>query len=118
MGPLDDPIGQGTIFSSMADVHYSRGEYQQAIESQAKWLTIAEQAGIKNGLGIALGSLGNIYESLGDYPKALSYHRRHLAIALETNDTEMEGAALGNIGSCLHSPQERRLYFGRSCFRH
>ena len=70
---------------------------------QKQWLEIAQEAGDKAAIGLALGSLGNIYESLGDYPKAVEYHEQHLELAIEIDDLEQKGSAAGNLGGAYHS---------------
>ncbi len=70
--------GQARIFSILAMVHRSLGNFDQAFSSALKTLKIFET--MPNDLMHAwiLNSLGNIHHDLRDYERALSYHTESL----------------------------------------
>ncbi|CAF1400201.1 unnamed protein product [Adineta steineri] len=74
-------LRQASDESDMAPIYYqlgwikqNQGEYQEALSSHEKALTIRQQLLPVNhpDLGDSYNRIGNVYDSMGDYPKALS----------------------------------------------
>ncbi|MFB2917481.1 tetratricopeptide repeat protein [Aerosakkonema sp. BLCC-F2] len=78
-------------------------QYEAALNSWQKALTIYRE--IKNRLGEAqaLGNIGYAYFLLDDREKAIQYLQQNLAIARQIKHRQEEADALGNIGTVYYS---------------
>ncbi|CAF1053217.1 unnamed protein product [Adineta steineri] len=107
-------LNQTTNESDKAPIYYQlgrikqyQGEYQEALSSHEKALTIREQTLPFNHPDSAhsYNNIGNVYYSMGDYLKALSYYEKALAIrqqSLPSNHPDL-GASYNNIGLVYNS---------------
>ena len=84
--------------NSLADIYYSRGEYQKAIEFYQQSLAITREIGDRGGEGKSYGNLGNVYKSLGEYQKAIEFYQQSLAIKREIGDRGGEAYSWFNLG--------------------
>ncbi|TRU02347.1 MAG: tetratricopeptide repeat protein, partial [Microcystis aeruginosa Ma_OC_LR_19540900_S633] len=89
--------------NSLADIYYSRGEYQKAIEFHQQSLAIDREIGDRGGEGKSYGNLGNVYYSLGEYQKAIEFHQQSLAITREIGDRGGEAYSYNNLGNVYYS---------------
>ncbi|CAF1061444.1 unnamed protein product [Adineta steineri] len=90
------------IYYQLGWIKYNQGEYQEALSSYEKALTIRQQSLPSNHLDLAdsYNRIGSVHYSMGDYPKALSYYKKALAIrqqSLPFNHPDL-GASYNNIG--------------------
>ncbi|CAF0824373.1 unnamed protein product [Adineta steineri] len=89
-------LRQASDESDMAPIYYqlgwikqNQGEYQEALSSHEKALTIRQQLLPVNhpDLGDSYNRIGNVYDSMGDYPKALSYYELAVQIGQQSLPT-------------------------------
>ncbi|CAF0935482.1 unnamed protein product [Adineta steineri] len=91
------------IYYQLGWIKDNQGEYQEALLSHEKALTIRQQLLPSNhpDLGDSYNRIGNVYDIMGDYSKALSYYEKALAIrqqSLPFNHPDL-GASYNNIGN-------------------
>jgi tetratricopeptide (TPR) repeat protein len=89
--------------NSLADIYYSRGEYQKAIEFDQQSLAITREIGDRGGEGKSYNNLGTVYNSLGEYQKAIEFYQQSLAITREIGDRGGEGKSYNNLGAVYYS---------------
>jgi tetratricopeptide (TPR) repeat protein len=82
---------------------YQTSQFEAALQSWQRTLTIYREIKDRFGEGACLGNLGLVYLSLGDYAKAIEYQQKRLAIAREIKDRFGEGQSLGNLGLAYYS---------------
>jgi tetratricopeptide (TPR) repeat protein len=82
---------------------FQTSQFEAALQSWEKALTLYRQIKDRKGEGNALSGLGLAYYVLGNYAKAIDYHEQSLAIAREIKDRLGEGNALGNLGNAYGS---------------
>ena len=82
---------------------YQTSQFEAALQSWQRTLTIYREIKDRFGEGACLGNLGLVYLSLGDYAKAIEYQQKRLAIAREIKDRFGEGQSLGNLGVAYYS---------------
>ncbi|CAF1434303.1 unnamed protein product, partial [Adineta steineri] len=89
-------LRQASNESDMAPIYYqlgwikhNRGEYQEALSSHEKALTIPQQLLPVNhpDLGDSYNRIGNVHDSMRDYPKALSYYELAVQIGQQSLPT-------------------------------
>ncbi|CAF1491052.1 unnamed protein product [Adineta steineri] len=95
------------IYYQLGCIKYNQGEYQEALSSHEKALTIREKLLPSNhpDLGDSYNNIGVIHYNIGDYPKALSNYERALAIrqqSLPSSHPDL-GKSYNNIGSVHYS---------------
>ncbi|NJP09992.1 MAG: tetratricopeptide repeat protein [Leptolyngbyaceae cyanobacterium RU_5_1] len=78
---------------------YQTSQFEAALQSWQRALTLYRNLKNRWGEGSALGNLGLVYFYLGNYTRAIEYHQQSLAIARQIKDRQGEGALLGNLGS-------------------
>ncbi|MEM9274653.1 MAG: tetratricopeptide repeat protein [Cyanobacteria bacterium P01_F01_bin.143] len=74
-------------------------QYQEALESWQKALTIYQEIRDRQGEANSLMNLGSAYRNLGQYPKGVKYYRQSLAIFQEIRDRQGEADSMGNLGN-------------------
>ncbi|MBD2328732.1 CHAT domain-containing tetratricopeptide repeat protein [Alkalinema sp. FACHB-956] len=82
---------------------FQTGQFEAALQSWQKALTIYRAIKDQQGEGDALGNLGAAYNVMGNYPKAIEYHQQSLAIAQQNQSRRSEGNILGNLGNAYLS---------------
>lgn len=85
-------------------VHYSRGEYPQALEMFQKHLSLSVTANDKAMTARTLHNIGTIKRFQADYPGALDYLQQSLEIAEKLGDKRILSGVLNSIG-VLHREQ-------------
>ncbi|CAF0781237.1 unnamed protein product [Adineta steineri] len=98
-----DESDKAPLYYQLGWIKYNQGEYQEALSSHEKALTIRQELLRSNhpDLGDSYDRIGMVYDSMGDYPKALSYYEKAVAIqeqSLLSNHPGL-GASYNNIGS-------------------
>ncbi|MCL1463235.1 tetratricopeptide repeat protein [Argonema galeatum] len=78
-------------------------QFDAALESWQKALTIYQEIKDRRGEGRSLGNIGYAYFLLDDEDKAIEYLEQDLAIAREIKDRQEEADALGNLGTVYYS---------------
>ncbi|CAF0739070.1 unnamed protein product [Adineta steineri] len=94
---------KASIYYQLGCIKYNQGEYQEALSSHKKALTIRQQLLPSNhpDFGDSYNRIGSVYYSMGDYPKALSYYEKALAIrqqSLPSNHPDLS-TSYNNIGN-------------------
>jgi tetratricopeptide (TPR) repeat protein len=69
--------------NSLADIYYSRGEYQKAIKSCQQSLAIKGEMGDRVGEAKSYIGLGNLYSSLREYQKAIEFYSNSLTYEVQ-----------------------------------
>jgi tetratricopeptide (TPR) repeat protein len=99
---LGDAEMEAAVLGHQGNVHYDRGQTDQAIDLYRQALTvareIARETGDRRTEGIYLGNLGVAYYAQGQTQAAIAYHQRALAIARQAGDLRTEGSLLGHLG--------------------
>ncbi|CAF1155527.1 unnamed protein product [Adineta steineri] len=94
------------IYYQLGWIKYNRGEYQEALSSNEKALTIRQQLPPSShpDLGDSYNNIGLVYKNMGDYPKALSYYEKALDIQLQSlpSDHLNLSNSYDNIGVVYH----------------
>ncbi|CAF0972193.1 unnamed protein product [Adineta steineri] len=98
---------KASIYYQLGWVKCNQGEYQEALLSHEKALTIRQQSLPSDhpDLGDSYNRIGNVYGMMRGYPKALSYHEKALVIrqqSLPSNHLGL-GASYNNIGNVYDS---------------
>jgi CHAT domain-containing protein/Tfp pilus assembly protein PilF len=96
---LEDRAGISRTLINIGIVHYSRGDYTQALEHLQKSLAMSEALEDKPLINGALYSIGNVHYFQGDYTQALEYSRKSLALSEALKDIGGVSRALTNIGA-------------------
>ncbi|MCL1471448.1 tetratricopeptide repeat protein [Argonema antarcticum] len=78
-------------------------QFEAALESWQKALTIYREIKDRRGEGRSLGNIGYAYFLLDDREKAIEYLEQDLAIARDIKDRQEEADALGNLGTVYYS---------------
>lgn len=81
-------------------------QFEAALESWQKALSIYREIKDRLGEGRALGNIGYAYYLLDDEEKALEFLQQNLGIAREIKERQEEGDALGNVGTVYYSMGE------------
>ena len=90
------------VFSEIANLNYSKGNWQIAITYWKKNLSLINKEGKwKNYLTGAYNNIGIAYGNLKKYDSALYYLTKCIEHAKTTNDNVWIGIATGNIGDLL-----------------
>ncbi len=82
---------------------YQISQFEAALQSWERSLTIYRAIKDRWGEGSALGNLGIAYRNLGKYEKAIEFQLQSLVIAREIKDRLGEGQSLGNLGIAYYS---------------
>ena len=98
MKELGDRSGEGKAYANLGIVHYSLGDFKNAVDYQDRHLKIAKELGDRSGEGMAYCNLGVAHYSLGDSKTAIDYLERSLKIMKELGDKSGEGKTYGNLG--------------------
>ncbi|CAF1350955.1 unnamed protein product, partial [Adineta steineri] len=107
-------LHQTTNESDKAPIYYqlgwikcNQGEYQEALLSHEKALTIRQRLLPSDhpDLGDSYNKIGIVYDRMGDYPKALSYYEKALAIRQQSLPSHHPDLAqsYNNIGAVYDS---------------
>ncbi|CAF1166187.1 unnamed protein product [Adineta steineri] len=91
------------IYFQLGRIKYNQGQYQEALSSHEKALTIRQQLlpSSHPDLGASYNNIGVVYYNMGDYPKSLSSYEKALTIqqqSLSSNHPDL-GASYNNIGN-------------------
>jgi len=95
---INDQEGLAFAVVSLGVLHYSRAEYQQALELFELHLTLEPVKRDRVMTARMVSNVGSAKRLLGDYPGALDYFQRSLQLAEEVNDKKLVSNALNNIG--------------------
>ena len=74
---------EGTVTSLLANIFEVQSNYREAKRLYKKSMSIAIEAGDKQGEAMCYGKLGTVYKSLGKYGKAEEYTKKALAATTE-----------------------------------
>ncbi|MEE3718402.1 CHAT domain-containing protein [Tumidithrix elongata RA019] len=95
---MQDRKAEADLLRSQGIQQHKTSQFEAALRSWQKALTIYREINDRKGEGRTLNNLGIVYHSFGKYDKAIDYHLQALAIAREIKDKEGEGKDLGNLG--------------------
>ncbi len=102
-------LRRSSLFSNIAAIYYSQGDYSKASEFYFKALHTDEKLQYKPGISSNLGNIGCIYKDQGHDIKALEYFMRALKIAEELKDKKLIAAWKGDIGNVYQSQKNYSL---------
>jgi tetratricopeptide (TPR) repeat protein/DNA-binding XRE family transcriptional regulator len=94
----DDPLGEATALTDLADVQYLTGDYAAAAASLARAVQLSVSVGSRVGEASALTELGVLQQATGDYPAAAASLARALDLSRSTGDRLGEASAINNAG--------------------
>jgi CHAT domain-containing protein/Flp pilus assembly protein TadD len=83
---------------AQGDQLYNASQFEAAIQSCEKALTLYQSTKNLQGEGACLNNLGIAYTALAKYTKAIEYQEQSLAISRKINNIGMQGISLGNLG--------------------
>ncbi|MEP7169200.1 MAG: tetratricopeptide repeat protein [Bacteroidota bacterium] len=89
-------------YSNVGNIHFSQGNYSEAMKENTASLEIRKEIGDKAGIASAYNNIGNIYGEMGNYPEALKTYLASLKAREEMNDKERIGASYNNIGNIYY----------------
>ncbi|WP_293069719.1 CHAT domain-containing tetratricopeptide repeat protein [Moorena sp. SIO4A5] len=78
-------------------------QFQKALESWQKALTIYREIGDQQGEANSLENLGIVYDNLGDYRKAIENYQQSLVIKREIGDRKGVANSLNNLGVAYYN---------------
>ncbi|CAF1287117.1 unnamed protein product [Adineta steineri] len=95
------------IYYQLGWIKHNQGEYQVALSSHEKALTIRQQLLPSNhpDIGDSYNRIGAVYDSMGDYPQSLSYYEKGLTIrqqSLPSNHPDL-ASSYNNTGNVYYS---------------
>ena len=108
---------EALLRATVGDVHWRRGEYDQALEHYGRSFDVREKIGDRNGMASSLNNMGNVLWRQGEYDRALEHYGRSLEIREKIGDRYGMASSLNNMGLVHHERGEddRALeYYGRS----
>lgn len=108
---------EGLALNNLAEVHYSLGNRQKALELFAQGLAIMQATGSKIGEAAMLSNIAAVYQDLGENDKALDYFARALPLRRAAGDKAGEAVTLSNIGYLYsHTGDNRKAldYFNQA----
>ena len=85
--------------NEIANFHYNKGEYNQALSVWIQKLMLEEETGNKAGIAASLNNIGIVYKNQGEISKCLDYYHRSLKIREELGNKAGIAACLINIGN-------------------
>jgi tetratricopeptide (TPR) repeat protein len=91
--------GQAAICSNIGLIHFSQGNYPEALQHHLVALKRREEIGDKNGISISYSNIGSVYYNMENFTDALKNYRAGLKIKEELNDKPGIAAAYNNIGN-------------------
>lgn len=91
------PALEAKGYSIEALTNYFQNQYEQAIQSHLKSLTLSESIGDIKSMGGTLNNIALAYNKLGDLPNALEYNLQALAVRREVGKMENVAKSLQNI---------------------
>ncbi|MBT5875119.1 MAG: tetratricopeptide repeat protein, partial [Candidatus Latescibacteria bacterium] len=98
---LEDPYGLGLIFSALASIETSLGNFDQALAYAFKGHGFAQEAGDRQLEGWITHGLGMGYHEIGDYERSLAFYKESLTIFEEDGFEVGVARALNGVGSVL-----------------
>jgi CHAT domain-containing protein/Flp pilus assembly protein TadD len=98
----DDADGLAEAWNTVANVHFYRGEYPQALEAAGRVRELWTRSGNRRGMGRALNNTGNIHKARGDLDEAAACFEQALTIFEELGDDRSAGVVMIGIG-LVHS---------------
>jgi tetratricopeptide (TPR) repeat protein len=96
----------GRIIRSKGVICKAKGDYDQALKCYEKSLTIMEQLGDLQGVGMAYSSIGLYFADKGEYDKALEFYIEDSKIREELDDEQGVGIFYHNIGQIAYARGE------------
>lgn len=91
------PVGEAYHYCNLAELHFRRGNNQQALAHGQMALAHITQLNLAQLFPDIFGILGRIYWQLGHLAESLTYFRRQHEAASAKGDTGNESEALNNI---------------------
>jgi len=91
-------VGLANAHNNIANVHYLKGNYDEAIKNYIHALSIHKETGFIKGIANVSNNIGNIYSSRGVFPEALKYYFSALKIVQEKGDKKLIALFYNNIG--------------------
>jgi len=106
-----------STLNAMANVHYNKDEFDQALTFYERSLLTDKQYGNKAGIGVSWNNIGNVYFYKDEYKSALDYYNKSLKIKKKQNN--QEGLAItyhniGNVYNRLKKIEEALNYISQS----
>ncbi|MCP2164142.1 AfsR/SARP family transcriptional regulator [Goodfellowiella coeruleoviolacea] len=75
-----DRQAQAAMHHSVSSAHWSRAQYQLAIDHEVRALALSREVAWPQGEAVSLNFLGHIHKELGDTDQAVDYYTRAIAI--------------------------------------
>lgn len=94
-----DLAGQVAMHQTLAQVHYSLGQYRQAVDQLMRALMLNGDDVWAAGHASILGNLGLLYEELGRLDESIDHHTRSLKLHREAGRRHAEALSLNNMAN-------------------
>src|SRR5688572_3573341 len=98
-----DPEGEGKIRSILSLVHWSIGNFDEALRNADRSLALLNQIGCHVDAGFAHAIRGGVLHSLGEYEQSLAAHEKSLELFREHNYPFGVARALAGLGSAYRA---------------
>ncbi|MBI5000952.1 MAG: tetratricopeptide repeat protein [Euryarchaeota archaeon] len=86
----------GNALRVVGNIHWSRGEYNPALQHYEKSLAVMEEIAEQYGIAAALGNIGLVHHYRGELDRALKFYERSLEI--RENIGDKRGAGVSHCG--------------------
>lgn len=94
--------GIAHAYNNIGIVHYTQGNYPQALDNYIRSLKIREELGDKSAMSKCYNNIGLIYYQQGKFDMSVSYYSKSLKIKRELNDKLGVASTLGNMGNVYY----------------
>lgn len=96
--PGADDIDIATTLNGIANVHYTRGEMNEAMDIYRRSLELNEKIGNEKEIALLLGNVAGVYHGLGKLDDSLEYFSKSLEIREKVGDLLGIAQTQNNVG--------------------
>jgi len=89
---------KASAYNNIGEIHYSQGNFQEALEWYEKSRKICEEIGNQKGLTTTYNSIGGIHYSQSNWEEALEWYEKSRKISEKIGDQEGLATAYCSIG--------------------
>ena len=100
---------RGTCYSVLGLCAHRLGDFERAINSHIRALSLREQATDTLGIAKSLNNLGNVYSDSGEWRKAQECFQKAITMFRKVGDRGYMGMVLNNLGNLLKERGELDL---------
>ena len=94
--------GAAHAYNNIGIVHYTQGNYPEALDNYFKSLKLREELGDKSAMSKCYNNIGLIYYQQGKLDMSLDFYAKSLKIKRELNDKLGVASTVGNMGNVYY----------------